>query len=376
MTARTRLWHVLAIVACLALLRGGWGPAGAAPCGTPDPLDELQARRILSTERPFAPVNRDLFGSNLNPDWADVAPVELIDGPAPTEQETRDALRALLERRFPCAPERVQEAMSTYGNPIALEKLPDPALRAALVALTGTVGEPAIEFLLYMTAVVRVEFGMYLEPGIGVPQRLGGTYGGPDGTQFIVIDRHFRYLPFAALSPLLVHEILHTGADTDTAGMAEETVASAIEALVYMEMLLTDPTLAQLPDGLTRFGNNHVTLVRLNSGPAGSDRLTLFVPGGTAGIDPLAPEPVTEFAQFYAYYSAPDDPEWATRETTGNWLLWRIMERLAEPGNAAPAEGARFDAATLAFIDANQAVLTRAELVTVACTLELDLPCD
>lgn len=374
MSPRSRLWRVIPIIACIAMLWGGSAPAGAAPCVTPEPFDELRASKILAEERPFAPVNRDLYATNTNPAWADVAPVQLIGGPAPTEQETRDALRAFLERRLPCAPERVQLAMATYGNPIALEKLPDPNLRAALVALTGTVGEPAIEFLLYMTPVVRVEFSMYIDAGAGVPQRVGGTYGGPDGTQFIVIDRHYRFLPFAALSPLLMHEIMHTGVDADSAGQAEETVASAIEALVYMETLLTDPTLARLPDGLTRAVNNPTALARLNSGPPGSSRLTLFVPGGTVGIDPLAAEPLTEFNQVYAYHSAPDDPEWATRETTGHWLLWRIMEGLAEPGSEVPA-GARFDAATLAFFDANQAALAPAELVTVACILELDLPC-
>lgn len=331
---------------------------------------------ILAGQRPFAPTNRDLFSTYTNPDWADVAPIERIEGPAPNDQETQDALRAFLERRFTCAPERVQEGMSLYRNPIALEKLPDPTLRAALVALTGTVAEPAIEFLLYRTVVTRVEFGIYVNTDIGLPERVGGTYGAPDGTQFIEINLHYRFLPFAAISPLLAHEILHTGIDDDSAGMPEETVASAIEALVYMEMLLTDPTLAHLPDGLTRASNNPVALVRLNSGPAGTDRLTLFVPDSEVAIDPLAVEPLTEFNEFYAYHSAPDEPDWRERETDGNWLLWRILERLAEPGSTVPADGARFDAATLAFVDANQAVLTPAELVAVACILELDLPCD
>jgi hypothetical protein len=330
---------------------------------------------ILAEQRPFAPTNRDLFYTNDNPDWADVAPLARARGPAPSEAETRAALRALLERRFSCAPERVQQALALYGNPIALEKLPDPTLRAALVALSGTVAEPAIEFLLYQTPVRRVEFGIFVNTDIGLPERVGGTYTAPDGTSFIEIDRHYRYLPFAAISPLLAHELLHTGVDDDTAGMAEETVASAVEALVYMEMLLVDPTLAHLPDSLTRTSNNHVALVRLNSGPAGTNRLTLFVPGSAVGIDPLAVEPLTEFNAYYATFSAPDDPEWRERETAGNWLLWRILERLAEPGSTPPADGARFDAATLAFVDANQAVLSPSELVEAACILELDLPC-
>jgi hypothetical protein len=374
MSARSRLWRLVLVIACVTLVRGGWTPAEAAPCRTPDPAAEARANLILAGQRPFAPTNRDFFYTNDNPAWADVAPLGLAVGPAPSERETRDALQAFLARRFSCAPERVQEGMSLYRDPLMLEKVPDPTLRAAMVALLGTVAEPAIEFALQRTSLTRIEFGIYVNTSIGVPDRVGGTYAAPDGTHFIEIDRHYRYLPFAALSPLVAHEILHTG--DDKAGMAEETVASAVEALVYMEMLLTDPTLARLPDALTRTSNNHAALVRLNSGPAGTNRLTLFVPGSTVSIDPLAVDPLTEFNAYYASYSAPDEPGWRELETPGNWLLWRILERLAEPGSTVPADGAGFDAATLAFIDANQAVLSPAELVAVACILELDLPCD
>jgi hypothetical protein len=64
---------------------------------------------------------------------------------------------------------------------------------------------------------------------------------------------------------------------------------------VYLQMLLVAPSIAALPDDLTRFVENHQALVRLNSGPAGSDRLTIFVPDSEQNIDPLATEPLTEF---------------------------------------------------------------------------------
>ncbi|MCC6791292.1 MAG: hypothetical protein IT336_06400, partial [Thermomicrobiales bacterium] len=57
------------------------------------------------------------------------------------------------------------------------------------------------------------------------------------------------------------------------------------------------------------------------------------------------------------------------------WLLQAILERLAEPGETPPTD-ADFDVNTLAFVDQNQSILSPAELVVVACILELDVSCD
>jgi hypothetical protein len=370
---------ILLIPVCLTLLLGPWlavvPPAGAVPCDPALPVDDERAREILAEERPFAPTNRDLFLSFTHPDWADAAPADFLDGPALDEEETREALRTFLERRFPCAPRRVGDGLAVYGDPVARQKFPEPTLRAALAALTGTVGEPAIPYLLTVAPVVLVHFNVYVLHGEGLPGRVAGAYALQDGTAQIVIDRRYQFLPFGALSALIFHEALHTGVDDDEAGLPEESIASAFEALIYMEMLLTDPSLAVLPDDLTRAVNNSLAVARLNSGPSGTDRLTLFVPDGEESIDPLAPEPITEFYEYYAYYSAPADPDFRERETEGNQLLRTVLKSLAEPGETPPS-GADFDQETLEFIDQNQAVLSPAELIAVACILELDIPCD
>lgn len=376
MRAHRRYRLLAQVVLCVALLGGGWRPTdgqAASPCDLSLPISDEQASRILAEERPFAPANRDLYFTFEHPDWADSTPPEVIDGPGLSEAETRTALRAFLELRFPCDLGRVQEGLAVYGDPVAREKFPDPTLRAALAALTGTLGEPTIEFLLYRTPVTLVNFGIYVEAGW--PSRIAGNYASPDGTREIVFDRLYRFAPFGAFSALLVHEALHAGADPAADGLPEESVASSVEALVYMQMLLTDPSLARLPDELTRIYNNHLAVVRLNSGPLGTDRLTLFVLGSAINIDPLAVEPLTEFHEFYARYGAPNDPGFRERETEGNWLLQAILERLAEPGETPPTD-ADFDVNTLAFVDQNQSILSPAELVVVACILELDVSCD
>ncbi len=369
----------LPILLALALVLPIWPlahvpAARAASCTLALPVSDERAREILATQRPFVPTNRDLFRNVENPDWTDVAPLDYPDGPALSEQETREALRTFLQRRFPCASHRVLDGIAVYDDPLVQTKVPDPTLRAALAALTGTVGEPAIDFVTNRTPVTLIQFGVYLREGEAVPLHVAGTSSRPDSTIQIVIDRKYRFMPFAALTALVLHEAIHTGPDDIEAGLPEEAIASAFEALVHMQTLLIDPSIVTLPDDLTRFVENHAALVRLNSGPAGSDRLTLFVPGSDQDIDPLATQPLTEFFEYYRRFSVPDDPIFDARESPGSPLLDELLTNLAEPGSTPPVN-ANFDEETLAFVDQNQGVLSPAELIAVACILQLDVPC-
>jgi hypothetical protein len=361
---------------CLQLVQ----TAAARPCDTFQLYDDAAASEILATERPFAPANRGLFFSWERDDWADAAPILDPQGPARTEQDTYQDLRAFLELRFPCSPRRVHDGLAVYINPIARQKIPDPTLRAALAALTGTLGEPAIRYLLYEAPVATIHFGVVVTYGEGWPQGTPAeVYNSSDGRYQIVFDGHYRFNPFETFSALLFHESLHVdrpptgapGEKPDAAGLPEEAAATSLEALVYMQMLLTDPALARLPDGLTRSGSNYAALIRLNSGVVGTDRLNLFVPDSDLDIDPLAAEPLTEF---YEYYGLSDDPEWNERETRGTPLLATVLQALAEPGHTPPSEP-EFDRATLEFIDQNHAIFSPGELIAVACILELDVPC-
>src|SRR5215204_1310307 len=91
-----------------ALTRPGLS-AVAASCHPFLPGDNGYASQILSQGRPFAPRNRALFYTYELPDWKDAPPLEQTQGPGLNEEETRMALRAFLERRFPCSPDRVQD---------------------------------------------------------------------------------------------------------------------------------------------------------------------------------------------------------------------------------------------------------------------------
>lgn len=372
---------------CLSfLLSEGARAAPVASCTAARPPDNAAASRIFATKRPFAPADKNLFVSYDNPAWANAAPIRLAPGPALTEQATKGKLRAFLERRFPCAPQRVLDGLAVYDNQLARQKIQDPTLRAALAALTGTLGEPAIDYLLLRAPVSAIYFGIVIHYQEGIPAGNSATpYALPDGSWVIVFDSVARYNPFDTFSALLFHEALHiesppagsgAGSKPDGVGLPEEATAVSLEALVYMQMLLTDPALATLPDPLTRGANNHLALDRLNSGIAGSDRLTIFVPKGTVNIDPLTVTPLTEFYEYYVRYGfdGPGMAAWSKRETHGNPLLAAVLPALARPGQV-PPDHPDFDRATLNYIDQNQAVLSPGQLLAVACILKLDVPC-
>ena len=360
--------------------------AADAPCDPSQPFDDAAAREILATERPFYPAERDLYISYDNPDWIGAAPPTHMRGPGQTEQEIKEELRAFLELRFPCEPWRVLDGLQVFDNPLAQQKIPDPTLRAALAALTGTIGEPAIDFLLFDAPVSSIFFGVVIHRWEGIPPGETATvYNMPDGTWVIVFDSRFRYNSFKTLSALLFHEAFHIeipdaevdpSVVADGAGAYEENAAIALEGIAYMQMLLTDPSIAHLPDTLTRGANNALALVRLNSGEAGTEGLNLYLPDSTNDIDPIYGGVLTQFADYYAaQFDKVDKEDWLSLETQGNALLERVLPLLVEPGEEAPQKP-DFDQATLTFLDQPQVVLGPSDLIAVACIIGLDLPCD
>lgn len=229
-------------------------------------------------------------------------------------------------------------------------RIPALELRAALASLLGTVAEPAIGWLVRAGPFDRIVFGD--PPGDVIARSLSA----PDGTQRIVVDRAFRFERPALLSVLLAHEAFHSDGE---ASDLEELVATSFQALVHLEQLVADPTLAEERTALAQ-ATNAWAVIRLNSRAAGSSDLRLILEENRQTVLPGGLER-PHFASFF-------DP--GARPSPGNPYLWALVAAVAEPGTEPPASAA-FDLETVSFLDVNQSALSVDELLTAARALGL-----
>ena len=265
-------------------------------------------------------------------------------GPAPTTAQVRAMLRDYLQAEFPSAPARQAEALALFDDPDLIAKIPNPSLRAGLVGLMGTSGEPAIDFILNaetsagLPKVNIVDFdGLPWDPSdTGTARSLVSPETGQ--ASFVFNPKYTFENPFA-FSSILAHEALHS--DTvvkDT----EEVIALTLHSYVYLEQLITHPELALADAELTRRSNRNA-LTRRTPAPTASSNCSR--PRATRPFFPAAPFPspvgLSSFRQTWT---------WSTPRATRSC----VPTSPTSPSRAAWCRPARiFDFDTLDFIDQN-----------------------
>ncbi len=305
--------------------------------------------------RPFAPTDLAFMDSGFYPNAPATA---TASGPGPDEAQAGQLLDAYLLAEFPSDPAARAEARAVYDSDAAKAKVAAPSARAALAALTGTIGEPAIAHILSATTpggqpmVTRV---VYANTPTTVYGYAATTNSGQ--TEIELNDDYTADNPFLFTS-VLAHEALHQ--DTQNGSAYEEATNNSLDSLVYLRQLNRHPELAQAGTGLSRFINTLAT-ARLNSG-SGS-HLGLFASNGNA---PVLPGSSKDYRSFWDAY----DP--VLTPTPGNELLGTYLAAIHQPG-APECSSAEFSRALLDCIDANgNDGLTSDELVAAANALRLD----
>ena len=119
----------------------------------------------------------------------------------------RGNLRDFLIHRLPNEPERVEAALALLDDERMLGKVADERLRVGLVALTGTLAEPAIET--FLNEFLLLEFAP-VENANGESNTALDAAGVP--RQHVRVSERHQHEHFALLSVLLSHEILHEDA--------------------------------------------------------------------------------------------------------------------------------------------------------------------
>ena len=110
-----------------------------------------------------------------------------------------------MNQRFLSNHKTVQQALATFDSDKTKQIVPDPRLRAALVALKGTAGE---------TSIAGVLDGTYSSAKFGNLDNLpAGTIAqvqdAGDGTLQIVFNQRYQYEDFRLLASVYSHESLH-----------------------------------------------------------------------------------------------------------------------------------------------------------------------
>jgi hypothetical protein len=359
---RLHPFALLALVAGAALA-AGCGGGGSSQPETPEPPAAATAEPGESGaavspqpagppeqtlgEGPLRPTDPSLFHPTYYPEVSELPPAQ---GAAPTKAQILERLLTFLSARDPALVPRAREL---FEAPKLVEKVRAPSLRAALVALLGTLGEPAIDFILGGDRFASITFGEPPGGAVAKSFRVG------NGGQQIVVDARYKREDPILLSPLLAHEVLHSDGKVSD---LEELVAFAVQSLVHMEQLATHPELGSEKTGLAQHLNAWV-LARLNTRTPGTADLRLYVPGEISGGIFPGGIAIPHLASLF-------DP--SAQPTPGNRYLEQMLDELAEPGASAPA-AADFDPETIRFIDENQAALSTEELVQAAEALGLEV---
>jgi hypothetical protein len=279
-----------------------------------DDKDEF-AKRVLRN-RPLEPEDRDKFVPAIYPDTPPLVPAE---GPPPTTEEVAELLRDYLARDWPHDRDIQRVGMRLFEHPAVIAKVPNPSLRAALVALGRTIGVDAIRFTLLeetpegLPLVIRVEFnGDILSPeGNTIAVSLSDNATG----QLLIVfnPRYEAENPFL-FTPFMAHEPLH---NDPLQGGFEEAVLAALDRIIALQQIARHPELTEPETELTRRSNSN-TLARLNAGEG--YRLGNFTNDGRL----LFPgSPTIDFTSYFDQFEGAN-----LVPTPGSDLLAEVLERL------------------------------------------------
>jgi hypothetical protein len=259
---------------------------------------EEHARRVLAAP-PRPPLDISRFTSNPLFGQPGIYP----GGPpmAPAAGPPMDATEVERELRR-CVDARGVEPGVAFDDARLVERVPDPALRAACVLVATTVAAPAVAGLVDGAAVATVEHGEPSSPGrvIGLPP------GATDEGGVRVVNVRYRAEHFALVAPSLAHDLLHRPVG---ARQAEEAFLHAVLAMVHIQLLAAAPWLGELRTELAR-RQHSLAITLLNSRCPGDDRIRLVAPDGPGTIpggDPALQSPDWWSIPFGDPTPGPDD---------------------------------------------------------------------
>ncbi len=239
-----------------------------------EPIDSNAAAIALLRGAPVEPSDRSRFSSGVlfgQPGiYPGGPPMEPAGGEPPDEQEAAGLLRDLLDGRV------AERALERFRQREVTARVPEPGLRAGLLALAGGPAEPVLDAFLDGSAPVRsLAFGTPIGEG-----RVVGVEADDDDPARRVVNVRYRAEHPGVIAPSLAHAICHHGA---CATNAEEATLHGLLAAAHTWLLAARPELADLGTELSR-RQASLTITLLNARSPGSDRSSIRCPDGPGAI--------------------------------------------------------------------------------------------
>jgi hypothetical protein len=245
----------------------------ASPAASVKVAKGLNRDRFTLALRAFSPKDKTYFSSAILTGGS--APLTL--NTAPTDAAVRTQLDAFLQKKVKAniiTAAQKTASMARYDGTAEKALIPAANLRAGVLSLIGTVGEPAIAFYLDKGNTTGKDFIKiaFDAADFSSNARINQTDYTSTGKLRQIWNPNFAGESFVVLSGLLAHETAHEGLEDVGSGaigqlssQQEEVIANTIEDMVYAQQVVNDFTYSQQKGFLT-LRANYRTLLLLNSG--------------------------------------------------------------------------------------------------------------
>jgi hypothetical protein len=220
--------------------------------------------RFTLANRAFVPTRDNLFSKDIFADASN--PVDASTHVSATTVATN--FKAFMDEKVAdglITQDTETKAIKQFNNTTVKAIIPDANLRAAMLSLYGTIGEPAISSMLDGTNVTGkpqtiIDFSTDVSASADVAETLVLV----NGRLRTLFKTSYAGEPFEALSAKIAHEAIHQDKDDN---LNEEVVANTIETMVYAQQLLVDSSYVSAGTTLIKADNDKL-LAMLDSGKA------------------------------------------------------------------------------------------------------------
>ena len=319
--------------------------------------------------RAFLPTKHNLFSKDLFSDASD--PVDASTHVSATTVSTN--FKAFMDKKVAAGlitQATEDKAIKRFNNTTVKAIIPDANLRAGLLSLYGTIGEPAIAAMLdgaNLTGKAQtiVDFSTDVSPTAEVAETLVLD----NGRLRTLFKTSYAGEPFQALGAKLAHEGVHQDKDDN---QNEEIVANAIETMVYAQQLMVDSSIANAGTTLIKSDNDKL-LAMLDSGKALFPRVGIL--GGSlknntngvfSGSGAISGGSYVSFENYIRRLY--DARGFANLSSSGNPTLDAIEKTISliDKSNT-------FNTTLINDIDANQQIITDKSSIALAGILKLTI---